>query len=271
MVDLIRRKNTKAKIGENVNIQISQDRSVLSLFNQNNKESIITQVYNGDDYRDPLWIFNKNLPKKLQKRKQFHYREGFKYFWVGVYDQIDRLATLYERLVVKAAKQQEKLNDLSEQIAKTGKKSKVIPWNVEEDGYYYLAHCKPTHKFTPSNNKEDWWLFEINKKGSYSHDWCDRPEKPINLELGQAFYHASQRSQQLYKKRSIIREILIEALKKQIPKSEKPDIQWDATFHEFTVVTGIKFVFKSFCKYKGYAETELVCEVENNNYYKRNV
>lgn len=52
------------------------------------------------------------------------------------------------------------------------------------------AHCKVTHKFTGGG--DPWWLYKQVDDTGISHDWVKEPEKPINLELGQRFYEASQ-------------------------------------------------------------------------------
>lgn len=55
------------------------------------------------------------------------------------------------------------------------------------------AHCEPTH-WNAGDGK--WWLYHIsNDRGmgeGIGFDWVDKPTKPLNLELGNAFYRADR-------------------------------------------------------------------------------
>ena len=72
------------------------------------------------------------------------------------------------------------------------------------------AHAIPNNS---ADNHNEWWLFRISGKGSdksIGFDWVKKPDEPICLEIGQAFYELDQYynysgNKRLYKVNAVFR------------------------------------------------------------------
>lgn len=56
------------------------------------------------------------------------------------------------------------------------------------------AHARVTHQF--EGDCDPWWLYTANKypgQRGIIFDWVDKPKKPLNIKVGNAYYRASQR------------------------------------------------------------------------------
>jgi len=128
------------------------------------------------------------------------------------------------------------------------------------------AHAKPTHRFVP-HSKKDWWLYSGNRGISY--EWIKEPEKPINLEVGQAYYHASKRSDQWHDYASKANRVFNQAIFRWLGSnrsklSKEPGI-------ECLVINGRRYLFERTNKH-GYvrlAEYEFPTAWEEKKFNER--
>jgi hypothetical protein len=82
------------------------------------------------------------------------------------------------------------------------------------------AHCLISHEHDNNGGRIDpWWLWEVADHGmglSIGFNWCETPENPIHLELGQAYYDNERESRisssRHYRFRELFRKKLISFL-----------------------------------------------------------
>lgn len=81
------------------------------------------------------------------------------------------------------------------------------------------AHAYVAHKF--EGNCDPWWFYKTDKyehHESVSFDWAETPKNPINLEIGNAYYHAEKRLMQIGSRVHKFRVILHRAVESRISK-----------------------------------------------------
>jgi hypothetical protein len=129
------------------------------------------------DYRDDGWIYVNKEPVK----KWFKKIENIS-VWFPILNDLHELQKRY--LAVKEKYQyylKKEYRTAFNQVVKVGK-----------------AHTKITHKFT--GDCDPWWLYQADKypdQIGICFDWVKTPENPLNIEIGNAYYIAEQRSTQL--------------------------------------------------------------------------
>jgi len=86
------------------------------------------------------------------------------------------------------------------------------------------AHAKITHSY--SGKIPPWWWYSVDEvagRKAIGWDWVDKPKKPKNLELGNAYYLASERVRTLYGRLRMFNDVLEYAISKKIRDIEQKD------------------------------------------------
>jgi hypothetical protein len=80
------------------------------------------------------------------------------------------------------------------------------------------AHAKITHEF--QGEYDPWWLYTASQdspgQGGISFDWVDKPNKPINLEIGNNYYKTSKRLEQIGGRMWRFRKVLMQAINEKV-------------------------------------------------------
>jgi hypothetical protein len=141
------------------------------------------------DYREDGWIYVDGKPVK----KWFKNIEMIS-VWFPIFENLHKLQSRYFTINQRYKDYMKKeYHKAFEQVEKVGK-----------------AHAKITHKYEGSDI-DPWWLYRADKypnQRGITWDWVKTPEKPTNLEIGNAYYKVTQRIGQLggrvYKFRTIL-------------------------------------------------------------------
>ena len=199
---LFERKNDTVQIntecGHPVTVKVPNDRSMLSLFSENNSFND-GEVYAKDGY---VYLNKKKL------RKWFGARSGWNSFWPPLLDQVPRLENTYQRLSKRNNAIWRKLWDIVEQLAATSP-TKKNEWQ---------AHGKTSHR---------WRLYTVSRGAhsrnpnelSFGFEWLDKkPTKLIQPKLGQQLCDRDQKTH-AYRWRYLVQELLNDAIIKYINKN----------------------------------------------------
>jgi hypothetical protein len=130
------------------------------------------------DYREDGWIYINDKPVK----KWFKKIEEVS-VWFPIFEDLHKLQSRYFAVNSRYADYIKKVyHNAFEQVEKVGK-----------------AHARVTHIYD-GEDIDPWWLYRAdkypNQKG-ISWDWVKTPEKPLNLEIGDAYYKAERRLRQI--------------------------------------------------------------------------
>ena len=125
------------------------------------------------------------------------------------------------------------------------------------------AHAKVTHKFT--GDCAPWWLYTFEKFTGYpgmSWDWVDSiPAKPLHLDVGQRYYDAERRLEQLggrvYRFRTVLRRAIEDRLYKMEIKGEYGDLLKVTVLVAVYWYTKDQFVWKLLASDDKYKSIEL--------------
>jgi hypothetical protein len=144
------------------------------------------------DYREDGWVYINDKPIK----KWFNKIENI-LIWSPILNDIHKLQERYQKASQKYKDYLPKYNLAYRQVEKVGK-----------------AHARVTHKYQGSC--DPWWLYTSEKypgcKG-LSWDWVETPKKPINLEVGNAYYKAEHRLRQIGSRAYVFQTTLEYAIK----------------------------------------------------------
>ena len=112
-----------------------------------------------------------------------------------VVDDIHKLQERYQKASQKYKDYLSKYRLAYKQVEKVGK-----------------AHANVTNKY--SGNDDPWWLYtsETGCRG-ITWDWVETPKNPLNLEIGNAYYKAEHRLQQIGRRAYMFETILEDAIK----------------------------------------------------------
>lgn len=169
--------------------KLPSDSSIFSLFGP------IRFVPNGDYSVDPDWIYVGGKPTRKQLQRITSIEHGGEtHVWGPKLKDINTLEKKHHRV-------SEARNKYFKEIWQ-----KTIK---EIDAVGGKAHCRVLHKYDGLG--DPWWLWTVSDHG-ISFDWVNTPKKPINLDLGDKFYHAEKRmetlSRRLYKYRISLEKAL---------------------------------------------------------------
>lgn len=185
MEAIMERKGNKV-FAEGMTATIPSTISMIAVFGRNG-------FIQGGKYSEDGWIYVNGKPVK----KWFRNVENIS-IWFPILEDVHNLQKRYD-----AAKKRYK-----------GYADKV--WRPAFDKVMKVgrAHARVTHKFE-GEGIDPWWLYEANKYSSQKGicwDWVKKPVKPINIRIGNAYYRASQRLEDLggrsYKFRIVLEHAL---------------------------------------------------------------
>jgi hypothetical protein len=196
---IMERKDTTVT-AEGMTASIPRDISMLALFAMN--------PFTPDgDYREDGWVYVDNKPVKKWFKKIMDIL-----IWFPILNDIHKLQERYQKASQKYKDYLQKIQNslVFEQVEKVGK-----------------AHAQVTHKY--SGKDDSWWLYTFEKYPGYpgiSWDWVETPKKPLNLEIGNAYYKAEHRLQQLSSRVYMFQTILEYAIAIRVNtiKGEKDQI-----------------------------------------------
>lgn len=185
---LMKRTGSKVKV-EGKTASIPDNVSMISIFSQN-------AFISDGEYREDGWIYVGGVRKK----KWFKNIENVSVWFPILKD----LRKLQDRFLAVEQKRQD-------YIKKTFRRAfnKVMKVGI--------AHAKVTHKF--EGGDDPWWLYRSNKYPNQQgliFDWVKTPKEPINQKIGDAYYKAEQRLQQLGGRAFKFRSVLEHAINKRI-------------------------------------------------------
>lgn len=143
-------------------------------------QSILSMDWNnfvpGDDYTiDPLWVYRNGKPVRKQLERVSEMDSGIPpiQVWKPNLEDLATLEARFQNCLESYNLFMDKWRAACRAIRKASGK----------------AHCNVTHKHDNGNGTIDpWWLWRTSED-SIGFDWVSTPEKPINLELGNHFYH----------------------------------------------------------------------------------
>lgn len=135
-----------------------------------------TNFQQGDDYTvDPLWVYRNGKPVRKQLERVSEMDSGIPpvQVWRPNLEDLAKLEARFQNCL-------ESYNEFMDKWRAACKAIKVSGGK---------AHCQVTHEHDNGNGTIDpWWLWHTSED-SIGFDWVPTPEKPINLELGNHFYH----------------------------------------------------------------------------------
>jgi hypothetical protein len=185
---IMERTSTSVK-ANGMTASIPSDVSMITIFAQN-------PFISDGDYREDGWIYVNGNPVK----KWFKNIERIS-VWFPILEDLHKLQKRY--CVIKQRYQnyvKSIYHAAFAQVEKVGK-----------------AHAKITHNY--EGDCDPWWLYTSEKypgQKGISWDWVNTPEKPLNLEIGNAYYKAEQRRAQIGGRVYRFRTVLEYAIREKI-------------------------------------------------------
>lgn len=163
-------RNTEGEISLNgVSIgKIPLNQSILSMD--------FTYFRPGDDYTiDPLWVYRNGKPVRKQLERVSEIDSGIEpvQVWRPNLEDLATLEARFQNCLASYEKFMDKWRAACKAIKEAGGK----------------AHCQITHQHDNSGGRvAPWWLWRTSED-AIGYDWVDTPQKPINLKIGNHFYH----------------------------------------------------------------------------------
>lgn len=203
---LERNKDGVAIIDGETIIKVSPQRSILSYAN--------SEFINGGYYADDGYIYDfegNHLLFGSTKRKHMQ----------KAYSEEDRV------LVWEPIKEDlKKLEHRRWKILQAVKKFIKTIWKPAYNKILELnqAHAQVKHKY--QGEKDLWWLYSIcdfSGKKAITWDWVDKPNKPINLDIGNSYYYINKRLEDLLKRERKFNTAFRWALEEFTRKQEDPN------------------------------------------------
>jgi len=180
-------------------IRIPKDKLALSLFANN-------RIGHGFHFREDGWVYVEG-ERSHKWFTQIHSNQGG--VNVNVWEPILKNVSLIEKRYSRMKKRYDRfLNEVFRPV-------------FEKLGAVGRAHAKPTHKFDHYKDL-DWWLYTTHPyedTHSVGFEWVKRPNKPENLEIGQAYYELDKRLMQYSRYKSKFRTALAESIKRLLAKN----------------------------------------------------
>jgi len=173
-------------------MKIPNNTSALMVFANNSVSS------EDRDYREDGWVYND----QGEKIKKWYKRINDILVWFPIMDDIIKIEERLKVQVDRARTYHNKiLLPVYEELKKVGK-----------------AHAKVTHKY--SGDMDPYWLYTYNNnKGERSEGisfkWVDKPEDPLNLGIGNAYYNYDNRFTELSTRAGMFKSILEHSIKRK--------------------------------------------------------
>jgi len=190
-----------------ITCKIPTDRTALSVLADNH-------IVDSGDYNKDGWVYiNEKRVKKWFSRCYSPEESSISaLIWLPILDDVAKLEARYWKIYEKVQRFYQK-------------HWKVLYDKIIEAGE---AHAKPTHKYTGDLH---WWQYKrtdyFGGHSSLSFDWVKEPEEPVNIELGQRYYHIDRQIDRYYRYLGMFRVVLSQAISKYLQKyhkAEKPGI-----------------------------------------------
>jgi len=166
------------------------------------------RIVNGCDYNKNGWVYvdGKRIKKWFSRCYSPEESSISALIWLPVLDDVAKLEARYWKILGKVKKfYREHWKIYYDRIIEAGK-----------------AHAKPTHKYTGDLH---WWEYKrynhFDGHSALSFDWVEEPKEPVNLELGQEYYHIDRKITRYYQYLGMFQVVLSQAISKYLKKYHK--------------------------------------------------